>query len=311
MILWLNCSRKIWAAYFDKLKLRVIFWSAKIAEDIRKAEKLAEKLAAGLAEVDSDDEVKGNGEEVRDEEEEEEEIKEEGEEEIKEEEDLEETEEDDEIDSDESYDEDEDDVTVDGSSDEEFVSADDTVSDSNDDASTPPTAITDDTFVVNSSRMIGVDEIVSLLESIQIKTPHEAGLTTVGLVGYPNVGKSSTINAIFGRKKVSVSATPGHTKRFQTLMVTDKLTFCDCPGLVMPSVVHSKGHLMVSGILPIDTIRDYIAPINIVAEQFPRETLELLYGIQLPPVRDGEDRDRPPTARELLSSYSCETPSWG
>ena len=38
--------------------------------------------------------------------------------------------------------------------------------------------------------------------------------TVVGLVGYPNVGKSSTINALLGHKKVSVSATPGKTKPF-------------------------------------------------------------------------------------------------
>jgi len=35
------------------------------------------------------------------------------------------------------------------------------------------------------------------------------------LIGYPNVGKSSTINAILKMKKVPVSATPGRTKHFQ------------------------------------------------------------------------------------------------
>ena len=41
------------------------------------------------------------------------------------------------------------------------------------------------------------------------------GVTTVGMVGYPNVGKSSTINTILQTKKVPVSATPGRTKHFQ------------------------------------------------------------------------------------------------
>lgn len=37
----------------------------------------------------------------------------------------------------------------------------------------------------------------------------------VGFVGYPNVGKSSTINSILKRKCTSVSMTPGKTKHYQ------------------------------------------------------------------------------------------------
>jgi large subunit GTPase 1 len=49
-------------------------------------------------------------------------------------------------------------------------------------------------------------------------------------VGYPNVGKSSTINALFGAKKTAVAPTPGKTKHFQTLIVSPTLCLCDCPG---------------------------------------------------------------------------------
>jgi len=41
----------------------------------------------------------------------------------------------------------------------------------------------------------------------------------IGLVGYPNVGKSSTINAVTGAKKVAVGSTPGKTKHFQVLII--------------------------------------------------------------------------------------------
>lgn len=48
----------------------------------------------------------------------------------------------------------------------------------------------------------------------------------VGMVGYPNVGKSSTINALLGAstlahgmKRVSVGSTPGKTKHFQVASV--------------------------------------------------------------------------------------------
>lgn len=47
----------------------------------------------------------------------------------------------------------------------------------------------------------------------------------IGMVGYPNVGKSSTINCLIGEKKTSVSATPGKTKHFQTLIINDEVTF--------------------------------------------------------------------------------------
>lgn len=45
----------------------------------------------------------------------------------------------------------------------------------------------------------------------------------VGMVGYPNVGKSSTINKLVGSKKVSVSATPGKTRHFQTIHIDSQV----------------------------------------------------------------------------------------
>lgn len=69
----------------------------------------------------------------------------------------------------------------------------------------------------------------------------------VGLTGYPNVGKSSTINALFGSKKTAVAATPGKTKHFQTLFVSDTLMLCDCPGLVLPKYASSKAEMVAAG----------------------------------------------------------------
>ncbi len=72
----------------------------------------------------------------------------------------------------------------------------------------------------------------------------------VGLTGYPNVGKSSTINALFGSKKTAVAATPGKTKHFQTLNITERLTLCDCPGLVLPKYAASKAEMVAAGAAP-------------------------------------------------------------
>ena len=75
----------------------------------------------------------------------------------------------------------------------------------------------------------------------------DGGRVTVGLTGYPNVGKSSTINALFGSKKTAVAPTPGKTKHFQTLNITDNLTLCDCPGLVLPRYAQSKSEMVAAG----------------------------------------------------------------
>lgn len=80
------------------------------------------------------------------------------------------------------------------------------------------------------------------------------------MVGYPNVGKSSVINAVLGKKKVGVASMPGKTKHFQTLKLTDTVTLCDCPGLVFPKVSESRAEMVLNGLYPIDTLKDYEEP---------------------------------------------------
>ncbi|OQS54822.1 lsg1 [Ecytonucleospora hepatopenaei] len=71
----------------------------------------------------------------------------------------------------------------------------------------------------------------------------------IGFVGYPNVGKSSTINLIMKSKKVKVSNTPGKTKYLQTIKGPD-FEIYDCPGLVFPK--HEKVDLILMGVINVD-----------------------------------------------------------
>jgi len=68
----------------------------------------------------------------------------------------------------------------------------------------------------------------------------------IGMIGFPNVGKSSVINVLCNRKLVGVGSRPGKTKNFQTIFLEKHLVLCDCPGLVFPSIVHSKAHMVRS-----------------------------------------------------------------
>eukprot|EP01025_Chloroclados_australasicus_P024972 TRINITY_DN25006_c0_g1_i8.p1 TRINITY_DN25006_c0_g1~~TRINITY_DN25006_c0_g1_i8.p1 ORF type:complete len:712 (-),score=133.68 TRINITY_DN25006_c0_g1_i8:319-2454(-) len=122
----------------------------------------------------------------------------------------------------------------------------------------------------------------------------------VGIVGYPNVGKSSTINALYGAKKTAVHTTPGKTKHFQTLNVTDKLTLCDCPGLVFPKFATSKPEMVAAGVIPIDKLTDIRGPIEVISRNVPKEVFEETYGFKFPPRPKNTDPDSPLTAAEIL-----------
>jgi large subunit GTPase 1 len=50
---------------------------------------------------------------------------------------------------------------------------------------------------------------------------------------------------------------PGKTKHFQTLKLIDNVTLCDCPGLVFPKVHASKAEMILSGLYPIDTLKEF------------------------------------------------------
>lgn len=126
----------------------------------------------------------------------------------------------------------------------------------------------------------------------------------VGFVGYPNVGKSSTINALLGEKKVSVSATPGKTKHFQTIHLSPTTIICDCPGLVFPQFSTSAADLVCDGILPIDQMREYTAPAELVAQRIPKDILMRTYNMPIPTLSREEGGSGEPTGLEVLTAYA-------
>lgn len=95
---------------------------------------------------------------------------------------------------------------------------------------------------------------------------YKDGLLTIGCVGHPNVGKSSFMNALIGKKVVSVSRTPGHTKHFQTIFLTPNIRLCDCPGLVFPSY-YPKQLQVLMGCYPISQLREPYSSIQYLAER--------------------------------------------
>lgn len=79
---------------------------------------------------------------------------------------------------------------------------------------------------------------------------------------------------------------------------------CDCPGLVFPSFMGSRGEMLCSGILPINNMRDYVEPAQVIASRVPLHLLNAAYGMKIKRDLDVSDnQDRPPTPYEMLSAY--------
>ncbi|KAF2764276.1 P-loop containing nucleoside triphosphate hydrolase protein [Teratosphaeria nubilosa] len=155
------------------------------------------------------------------------------------------------------------------------------------------------------TRILTTDDLEDLFLQHSPKTPDASGRkTSIGLVGYPNVGKSSTINALLGAKKVSVSATPGKTKHFQTIHLSDRVILCDCPGLVFPNFATTKAELVCSGVLPIDQLRECTGPAALVAQRIPRPFLEAVYGMKINVRAIEEGGTGVPTGEEMLRAYA-------
>ncbi|CAE7238721.1 Gnl2 [Symbiodinium sp. CCMP2592] len=55
---------------------------------------------------------------------------------------------------------------------------------------------------------------------------------TVGMIGYPNVGKSSVINTLKRKKVCKAAPVPGETRVWQYIALTKRIYLLDCPGIV-------------------------------------------------------------------------------
>ncbi len=138
-----------------------------------------------------------------------------------------------------------------------------------------------------SSTILRPDQVLQVMKNLMPKQT-----VTVGFTGYPNVGKSSTINRFLTSKKLQVSATPGKTKHFQTHIIGGSCVFIDGPGLVIPNLNMDRASMVLGGILPIDTLSEYGPAMDLLCAKIPFEHLLNHYGIMKSAVLKAKKTDR-------------------
>ena len=81
--------------------------------------------------------------------------------------------------------------------------------------------------VLTGAGAAGADTLLQLIKNYA-RSHDIKRAVTVGVIGYPNVGKSSIINSLKRSKAVGVSATPGFTRCMQEVSLDAKVTLLDC-----------------------------------------------------------------------------------
>ncbi|WP_456472245.1 GTPase [Methanocaldococcus sp.] len=109
----------------------------------------------------------------------------------------------------------------------------------------------DNTVYLSAKRRLGTkilrDKIKSLAKNIDKEK------INVGIVGYPNVGKSSIINALTGSRKAISGSLAGLTKGEQWVRLTKKIRLLDTPGVLE---MKDEDDLIISGALRLEKVEN-------------------------------------------------------
>lgn len=137
-----------------------------------------------------------------------------------------------------------------------------------------------DAAPLSSSECLGADTLVQLLKnysrSLDIKTT-----IRVGVVGFPNVGKSSLINSLKRSKVCKVGATPGVTTAAQEIHLDRNIKLLDCPGIVFATSPDGAemAELFLRNCVRVEQLDDPVAPVELIVARSSPDQLMLLYSV--------------------------------
>ncbi|XP_021425423.2 guanine nucleotide-binding protein-like 3-like protein [Oncorhynchus mykiss] len=131
--------------------------------------------------------------------------------------------------------------------------------------------------LLGSSACVGAECLMKLLgnycRNLDIKTA-----ITVGVVGFPNVGKSSLINSLKRARACNVGATPGVTKCLQEIHLDKHIKLLDCPGIVMATST-TDAAMILRNCVKIEQLVDPLPPVEAILRRCNKTQIMEHYGV--------------------------------
>ncbi|KAG8159529.1 hypothetical protein KVR01_010166 [Diaporthe batatas] len=110
-------------------------------------------------------------------------------------------------------------------------------------------------FRASIKNPFGKGSIITLLRQFS-KLHSDRKQISVGLVGYPNTGKSSIINTLTGKKASTVAPIPGETKVWQYVTLMKRIYLIDCPGIVPQQHDDAPEELLLRGVVRVEKVEE-------------------------------------------------------
>jgi len=128
----------------------------------------------------------------------------------------------------------------------------------------------------------GVRELREMIPGL-IRKKREWGDVKVGVVGYPNTGKSSVINVLVGRNVAKTSPIAGLTRGVQWIRGEGNIMFLDTPGVVPFDEKDETEQALMSTIDPNKLVNPDLAAMKIIQLFLDnnKRSLEKFYGIRI------------------------------
>ena len=138
--------------------------------------------------------------------------------------------------------------------------------------------------VLKGNKSIGGEELLNILKNYSRIDGNTKSNIVVGVIGIPNVGKSSLINSLTRGKNVGVSNTPGFTKGLQEVILDNNIRLLDCPGVVMSNDENSILH----NVIRTEDIKEPIEVVGKILKKMSQEYFLNTYNLDITVLKGSE-----------------------